>query len=243
MIPWSAASFVWSFWSRSSSSVLLVTSFFCWVRICSWVCGLRLRQAAGERRRPDPTVLLVETPVLDREPVVVFVLRDRLAVDAPDRSEMVRVIRVPGRDDEDPDGDHDDEAEAKVQEQIPSVLAFPRRSVVALDDGFCSKCHGVRDSCDVAGSHRGLLGRRVSYPKNPFRPVGCGPRRASVGARCRGLGRRSVGRRSPRTPSMPAPTPPRGRRPLSGATAASRAMGWSAKATRAAAISASSPES
>ena len=105
--------------------------------------GLRLRlgHVAGERLGPDPALRLAESPAFDVVAVEELVLRDRLAIDAADRREVVVVPGQAGGDEEDDDRDDDDQAEADVHVEAASVLALPRRAVGALDDGFGSKGH------------------------------------------------------------------------------------------------------
>ena len=104
-----------------------------------------------------------------RVAVLEFVLRDRLAVDAPDRGEVRVVPGQAGGDEQDEDGGHDDEAEAEVGVEVPPVLALPLRPVGALDDGFGSKGHGVADPVEWRG--RSLRGRRGAgiVPQRPRR--------------------------------------------------------------------------
>ena len=107
--------------------------------------GLRLRvgQAPGDVLAADAALGLVQPPRLDREAVAELVLGDALSVDAADRREMVVVPGQPGGGQEEEDRGGDDQAEAQVEVEVPSVLALPRGTVVALDDGLGSKGHVV----------------------------------------------------------------------------------------------------
>ena len=102
---------------------------------------LGLGQVTGLRLGADAALGLADPPALDRVPVDELVLGDRLAIDAPDRSEVVVVPGQRGRDDEDDDGDDDHEAEAEVHVEAASVAALPGWSLGPLGDGFGSECH------------------------------------------------------------------------------------------------------
>ena len=127
----------------SRSSETEVSWLRCWVMASCWDAPFGLGQVAGEDGRRDPPVGLIETPGVDLDAVPKLVLRDRLAVDAADRREMVVVVVQAGGDREDEQREDDDQPEPEVQVEVPSVLRLPRGSVVALDDGFGTEGHGV----------------------------------------------------------------------------------------------------
>ncbi len=104
--------------------------------------GLCLGQVPRGQGGVDAPLRLVEAEGLDGDPLPEVVDRDRLAVHAAHRLEVVVVVGQAGGDRQDDDRQQDDQAEAEVQVEVPSVLCLPRGSVGALDDGLGSEGHG-----------------------------------------------------------------------------------------------------
>ena len=124
---------------------------------------LGLGEAPRHGLRLDAPLGLVQAPGLDEGSVPQLRLGDGLTVDTAHGGKVVVVVRQPDghQKDEDRQGDH--QAEAQVRVEIPPVATLPRRFRGALDDGLGSKCHRLDESCGMvvmAGLSPGG-GRRV----------------------------------------------------------------------------------
>ena len=91
----------------------LLVAAWAWVR---WPAASSVRMS-----RPG----FGQAPVLDQAAVHPLVAGDRLPGHAADRREVVVVVGQADRDHEDQQGRHHDQAEAEIEQGVPSVMALP----------------------------------------------------------------------------------------------------------------------